>query len=214
MDEDITIINSNNRYEKVKNFFLKNKKKIILVIVIIILTPLILFSYLMYEKGHKKWLSDKYNSAIINYKTGDKTIATETMKEIINHKDKTYSPLALYFLIDNDIISSNEEINKYFDVIINEVSLDKEIKNLIIYKKGLFIADFESENNLIKTLNPIINSDSVWKSHALYLLAEFFYDKNQYEKAKQFYNKILSNEKSNEKIVLEVQKRLNRDLSE
>ena len=51
-----------------------------------------------------------------------------------------------------------------------------EIKNLVIYKKALFNSDFESENNLIQILNPVINSDSVWKSHALYLMAELFFD--------------------------------------
>ena len=40
--------------------------------------------------------------------------------EIINDKDKTYSPLALYFLIDNNLISSVNEANEYFDIIINK----------------------------------------------------------------------------------------------
>ena len=98
--------------------------------------------------------------------------------------------------------------------LINEVKLDKEIKNLIIFKKGLFNSDFETENNLIKILNPIINSDSVWKSHALYLLAEYFFDKDQKQKAKEFYNQILDYKKSDENILTETQKRLNRDFSE
>ena len=85
---------------------------------------------------------------------------------------------------------------------------------MIIYKKGLFNADFESENNLINILKPVINSDSVWKSHALYLIAEYFYDKNEKQKAKEFYNQILNFEKSNENIVLETQRRLSRDFSE
>ena len=78
----------------------------------------------------------------------------------------------------------------------------------------MFNASFETENNLIKILNPIINSDSVWKSHALYLMAEYFFDKNQNQKAKEFYNKILEYEKSNENIIIETKKRLSRDFSE
>ena len=134
--------------------------------------------------------------------------------EIIKEKNSTYSPLALYFIIDNEIQTSNEEINQYFDIIINETKTEKEIKNLIIYKKGLFNSEFETENNLIAILKPVINSDSVWKSHALYLMAEYFFDKNQKQKAKEFYNQILSYEKSNEKIILVTQKRLRRDFSE
>ena len=124
------------------------------------------------------------------------------------------SPLALYFLIDNELITSTDETNEFFDILIKETNLDNEIKNLIIYKKGLFNANFETENNLIKILNPVINSDSVWKSHALYLLAEYFFDKNQKQKAKEFYSQILSYKKSNENILTETQKRLRRDFGE
>ena len=63
-------------------------------------------------------------------------------------------------------------------------------------------------------LKPIINSKSVWRSHALYWLAEYFYSKNQTQKSKEFYNQILTLENANLDIVKETQKRLNRDLSE
>ena len=214
MDEDISIINNETRKEKIINFFINNKKKLITILVFILLTILAFFSYQMYLTGHKESLANKYNVAATNYEDGDKTKIETAMKEIINDKDKTYSPLALYFLIDKEISVPKEEINKYFDVLIDEVNLDKEIKYLIIYKKGLFNADFETENNLIAILKPVINSDSVWKSHALYLMAEYLFDKNQKQKAKEFYNQILSYKKSNNKIVQETQKRLRRDFSE
>ena len=72
----------------------------------------------------------------------------------------------------------------------------------------------KTENNLINILNPLINSKSVWKSHALYLLAEYFYSKDQKQKAEEFYNKIVSLENSNENIKLEAQKKLRREFSE
>jgi hypothetical protein len=50
----------------------------------------------------------------------------------------------------------------------------------------------DREVDLLNILNPIINSDSVWKSHALYLMAEFFYDKSEKQKAKEFFNQILT----------------------
>ena len=58
------------------------------------------------------------------------------------------------------------------------------------------------------------NSNSVWKSHALYLIAEYFFHKNQKQKAKEFYIQILNNKKSNENIIKKTQKRLNSDFSE
>jgi len=184
MDEDISIIDSKTRNEKIKIFFINNKKYLIAILSSIILIVFAYFSYGEIQDRKMKKLAEKYNNISIKFSTSNKTDVKNELIEIINEKNSTYSPLALYFIIDNEIQSSNEEINKFFDIVINEVNLNKEIKNLIIYKKGLFNASFETENNLIKILNPIINSDSVWKSHALYLLAEYFFDKNQKQKRK------------------------------
>ena len=214
MNEEISIIDSNTRNEKIKNFFNNNKKPLIAILTLIILIVFSYFAYNEIQEKKNKNLADKYNSIIVNFNNSNKTNIKNELIEIIYEKNSTYSPLALYFIIDNNIKSSNEEINNFFNILINETITDKEIKNLIIYKKGLFNADFETENNLITILKPVINSDSVWKSHALYLIAEYFFDKNQKQKAKEFYNQILSYEKSNEKIILETQKRLRRDFSE
>jgi len=175
MDEDIAIINKNTRNEKIKNFFANNTKKLIIAISAIVL---IIFGYFIYEdlkKKNKIKLANRYNLVTIKFISGDKNKFENELIDIVNEKDRTYSPLALYFLIDNNIVNENKKINELFDVVINETSLEKEIKNLVIYKKALFNSDFESENNLIQILNPVINSDSVWRSHALYLMAEYFY---------------------------------------
>ena len=214
MDEDITIINKNTRNEKIINFFANNTKKIIIVISVIVL---IIFGYFIYEdlkKKNKIKLANRYNLVTIKFISEDKNKFENELIDIVNEKDRTYSPLALYFLIDNNIVNENKKINELFDVIINETSLEEEIKNLVIYKKALFNSDFESENNLIQILNPVINSDSAWKSHALYLMAEYFYYKNQRQKSKEFFNKILTLENSNQNIKIESQKRLNRDFSD
>ncbi len=214
MDEEIVIINKKTRNEKIKNFFVNNTKKISIVILAIILT---IFGYFIYEdfkNKNKIKLANRYNLATIVFISGDKNKVENELIDIINEKDITYSPLALYFLIDNNIINENNKINELFDVLINQTKLEKEIKNLVIYKKALFNSDFESENNLIQILNPVINSDSIWKSHALYLLAEYFYHKNQKQKSEEFFNKILTLENSNPNIKTESQKRLNRDFSD
>ena len=214
MDEDIAIINKETRNEKIKNFFIKNKKKIIISISVIILA---IFGYFIYEDFNKKSkikLANRYNIVKMNFISGNKSMVANELVSIVHEKDKTYSPLALYFLIDNNIISDNNKINELFDTVINETSLEKEIKNLLIYKKALFNSDFESENNLLTILKPIINSNSIWKSHALYLMAEYFYFKNEKQKSKDFFDQIITLENVNPKIKREAQKRLNRDFSE
>ena len=214
MDEDIAAIDANTRSQKIKDFFVKFKKHIIFSICSIFLLIFAYFIYVDIQKKNRVKISEKYNQATTEFYSGNKIEIEKELVEIIKLKDKTYSPLSLYFLLENGIITENDKINKFFDILIEETDLEKEIKNLIIYKKALFNSEFESENNLIKILNPIINSDSIWKSHALYLMAEFFYFKNEKQKSKEFFEKIISDEKSNLSIKKEVQKRLNRDFSE
>ena len=214
MDEDITIINTNTRNEKIKNFFFNNKKKLIIFFILLIAFVILFFSYSEYRKKQRLTISNLYNSTIINFSDNTKIKSTETLIEIVNKKDSTYSPLSLYFIIDNNLINEKLKINDLFDILINETSLELEIKNLIIYKKGLLNADESNENELLNILNPLIKSDSVWKSHALYLLAEFFYSKNEKLKSKEFFNQILNLENSNSDILRETQKRLNRDFSD
>mgnify|MGYP001338510072 FL=1 len=136
------------------------------------------------------------------------------MRQIIENKDTTYSPLALYFLIDNNLIDNNDEANELFNVLIKKTPLENEIKNLIIYKKALYNADTSSENELLDILKPLLNSESVWKSHGLYLAAEFFYSKKQKQKSKEFFNEIINTKNANQDIVNEARKRLSRDLSD
>jgi predicted negative regulator of RcsB-dependent stress response len=214
MDEEITIIDSNTRNEKIKNFFINNKKNLIIGVLIILVAIIGFLSMKELKERDKIKLANQFNIITINFKTEDKQITIDQLTKLVNENDATYSPLALYYLIDNNLIENNNEINTLFDKLINETKLDKEIKNLIIYKKALFNADFSNENDLLQILNPIINSESIWKSHALYLMAEYFYSKNQKQKAKEFFNQILLIPNVNGGIKVESQKRLKRDLSE
>ena len=214
MDEDLSIINTNTRNEKIKNFFVNNKNKIISGIIILIIIIVGVFSYDKYLINKKKDISDSYNSIIIDYSEKTKEKTASSLIEIVNKKDPTYSPLSLYFIIDNNLVSDQSKINSLFDILINDTSLDSEINNLIIYKKALFNADNAQESDLLNMLNPLINSKSVWKSHSLYLMAEYFYANNQKQKAKEFFNQIIALENSNPDIRLQAERRLNRDLSE
>ncbi len=214
MDEEVTIIDSNTRNEKIKNFFVNNKKRLIVGFSVIVIVIISYLSIKEMKKQNKIKLANQFNITTINFKTEDRQKTIDQLIKLVNENDTTYSPLALYFLIDNNLIVNKNEINNLFDELINETSINQEIKNLIIYKKALFNSDFSSENEILKMLNPIINSESIWKSHSLYLIAEYYYSKNQKQKAKEFFNQILLVPNVNNDIKLESQKRLNRDLSE
>ena len=214
MDEDTSIIDNRTRNERIKNFIINNKKKLISLIIAFIILIISFYSYQIYLDKKREDISNRYNSAIIEYEAANKSKIIPILKDIIDAKDATYSPLALYFIIDNNLINDKNEINSFFDILIDKTSLDIEIKNLIIYKKALFNADQINEIELLNILNPLLNSDSVWKSHALYLVAEFFYSKGEKQKSKDFFEKIVSTENSNKDILTSAKRRLNRDLSD
>ena len=214
MDEEVTIIDSNTRNEKILNFFINNKKNLIVGFSIILVVIIGYLSMKEMKERDKIKLANQFNITTINFKTEDKQATINQLKKLISENDTTYSPLALYFLIDNDLIDNKDEINYLFDQLINETSLDKEIKNLVIYKKGLFNSNFSTEGDLLQILGPIINSESIWKSHTLYLLAEYFYSQNQKEKAKEFFTQLVNLPNVNNEIKLESEKRLKRDFSE
>ena len=166
------------------------------------------------NKKKKLKISDQYNSIITEYSENNKEKTKNFLVDIIYKNDSTYSPLALYFIIDEKLVTDKSNINNLFDSIIKNTSLDKEIKNLMIYKKALFNADESEENQLLDILKPILNSNSIWKSQALYLMAEYFYSKEEKQKSKEFFNQILSLENVNQDLKIEAQRRLKRDLSE
>ena len=214
MEEEIQIINQNTRREKFKNFIIKNKKILVTSVssIIIIILLLVLYSEIKFKNQIK--LGNKYNEIVLSYEKTNNQNSEEELIDIIQKKDPTYSPLALNFIIDNEIVNDKIKVNELFDIIIEKTNIENEIKNLIIYKKALYNSDNINENDLINILNPILNSESVWKSHSLYLLAEFFLSKNEKQKSKEFLAQIIELEKANPKIKIEAQKRINRDLSD
>mgnify|MGYP001443851325 CR=1 FL=1 len=214
MDEDIQIINENTRNEKIRNFFIYNKKKLIVTFLIILIFLGSFFFYKDYEEKQKIIISDQYNLLVTNYSEKNIENTKKSLLKIIKKNDPTYSPLSLYFIVDKDLISDTTQVNELFDNVILKTPLAKETKNLIIFKKALYNAEFIEENELLEMLKPLINSNSVWKSHALYLVAEYFYSKNEKQKSKEFFEKIVSTENANQDLRVEAQKRINRDLSD
>ncbi len=214
MDEDLAAINTNTRIERIKSFFIKNKKILLSMVIIIILFLIGFFAFDEYKNKKKIEISNLYHSIIIQYSEKTRINTKNALTDLVNRKDPTYSPLSLYFIIDNNLISDQNIVNELFDVLINKTLLQEEIKNLIIYKKALYNADNANENQMLNILKPLINSNSVWKSHALYLMAEYFYFKSEKQKSKEFFTQILELENANQELKIKAQKRLIRDLSE
>jgi predicted negative regulator of RcsB-dependent stress response len=210
MSEDIEIINQNTRIEKIKNFFSNNYKKLIGSLVSILLLLFSYFGYQEYEKRVKLEIAETYNQITLKEITIKNTDDIEQLVKIIKEKDPIYSALSLYFIIENDLLNDRKEINNFFDLVIMSQE-EKEIKNLIIYKKAMYNADVATENKLLEILNPILKSESVWKSHALLLMADYFDHNNNSIKSKDFLQEIINSELVNNEIRIEAERRLKRN---
>jgi hypothetical protein len=90
------------------------------------------------------------------------------------------------------LIVDQGELSNLFDHVLENNKFEKEVKNLIIFKKALFQSNFVSELELLDAVKPLINTETVWKPHALLLLGDYFASKKEYLKAKEFYVQILS----------------------
>ena len=67
MEEDISIINSNTRQEKVRSFFVNNKNKIISITVILVIILVGAYSFDSYKTNKKKEISNKFNSTTLTH---------------------------------------------------------------------------------------------------------------------------------------------------
>ena len=210
MSEDIEIINQNTRIEKLKSFFANNYKKLIGSLVLILV---VLFSYFVfkeYKKRQKIEIAEIYNQINLKEITPKNINDIEKLVEIIKKKDSVYSALSLYFIIENDLINDKEKINDFFDLVIKSQE-EKEIKNLIIYKKAMYNADIASENELLEILNPVLKSENTWKSHALLLMADYYVNNNNFIKSKDFLEEIINSKIVNSEIKVEAERRLKRE---
>jgi predicted negative regulator of RcsB-dependent stress response len=171
---------------KILIFFKKNSKKLVIFSVLFIL---VLFSYFLYKDLIKKkeiQLSQDYVKASIQFDEKKIDEAKIILENIVNKNHKFYSPLALYFIIDNNLENDSLKIIKFFDKILLISSIDKENLNLIKIKKAMFLFNTGDEEDLIKTLNPIINSKSVWRNLAINVISDYFLSTNQKKKANEY----------------------------
>ena len=213
MDEDISIVNHNTRISLIKKFFKENIKKIFALFFIVIITLLVFFVYDEFKKRKNANLAEAYNRLIFNTNNFSNDEIKNKLIEIINGKVDTYSTLALYYIIDNNLVDDQDKINELFNTII-AINKDTELKNLIIFKKALYFSDKLQENELLEILNPIINSESIWKQHALLLMGDFYFYNKQFSKSKEFFRKIIELKNLNPNLKNDVEIRLNRDFNE
>ena len=196
------------RKSKLKKFYEANKISIFLTSLILIIILAFLFFYFEAQKNKKILLSENYISAKIYLENGDKSKSINMLKTIIFANESTYSVLALFLIVNENLIEDQLELSNLFDHLLKNNKFELEIKNLIIFKKALLQSNYVNELVLLETIKPLINNDSLWKPHALLLLGDYFVSKKQYIKAKEFYLEILPLKNLHKEMYNQVRSRL------
>lgn len=167
------------------------------VLIYSILSALLIFyasiNFYLYKQEKKVILnSEKYVEAKVNLSNNEKDKALIKLKEIIYSNDQTYSPLSLFLILNQNLIEDKKELSGFFDYLLSNIKLDEEIKNLLIYKRALFNENLLNESEVLESVQPLLNSNSLWNAHALLFLGDYFSSKGEYLKAKEFYTKVFS----------------------
>ena len=100
--------------------------------------------------------------------------------------------MSLFLIIDNNLEKNKEVIIQYFDELLSINALEDEDINLLRLKKAIYISNSSKEQNMLDLLNPIINSNSVWKFQSLKFLGDYYFSLKQFKKAEQYYLMLLS----------------------
>ena len=193
-----------------KNFiyFLKSNSKIFIYSITVLILLIGISSWFVYEsKKEKVKISEDFVKAQVLINSNNKNEAKEILKEIVEKKNTVYASLSLFLLIDKNLIEDKNIVISYFDYLINNNSYTEEDLDLLRLKKAIYISDRKKEQEILKLLNPVINSNSVWKTQALKFLGDFYYSTGQFKKAKEYYliliqddNQDISKEEINRKI--------------
>ena len=177
---------------KVKKFYESNKISIFSFVLIIIIL-FVSFSFYLESKEKKKiLLSEKYLQAKIYLEGGNKNKAIDILKEVIFANDPTYSTLCLFLIVNQNLITDYKELSTLFDHLLSNNKFSKEVRHLLIYKKAVFNSNFVNESELLESIRPLLNTETLWKPHGLLLLGDYFVSKGEYIKAIEFYQEIFT----------------------
>ena len=160
MDENLDK-KTNNTYNLI-NIYDKHKIKIYFLIALILSVILSSIFYNIYQENKNNLVSEKYIEAGLYLAKDDKTKSKELFEEIIYEKNSFYSLLSLNTLIEKNLVTDTKKVLNYFEII-ESINYSKEQKDLIIFKKGLYLIKNSKDKDGFQLLKNLIEKDSVLK---------------------------------------------------
>ena len=141
------------------HFFDKNKFKFFILISLIVITIFALSLFQINVKKKNSLIAEKYIQAgiyLANKKNADATIIFE---EIIESKNKFYSILSLNTILEKKLLTDKKKILILFKKI-EKIKTTQEQRDLIKFKKALFLINNSEFEEGKKLLQEIVDSKS------------------------------------------------------
>ena len=141
------------------SYLKENKSKIILVIIFVLLSIFSIISFNIYKLNKNELMSEKFVEAKLLLQNENKSEANKILEEIILSKNKFYSILSLNTILERNLIEDKIKIIEYFELI-EKMNIEEEQRELIIFKKALFLIKHSDKEKGYKILKEISNSNS------------------------------------------------------
>ena len=156
---------------RVINFYKENKIKTQLFFLTILISLILIILLQAYYEKKNNQISELFINAGILYTQDEKDRSKKIYEDILKSNNSFYSTLALNNIIEKDLENNDEKILEYFDII-DKLQKNKEQKDLLKFKKALFLLKKLKTKEAKIILNELIESDSKIKNLAEDILAE------------------------------------------
>ena len=160
--------NLNNNTEikaRLINFYKENKIKVQIILIGTILI-IFLITFLEIKKEKKNNLiSEQYINAGIFYTKNEKDKAKKIYEDILKTNHSFYTTLALNNLLEKNLETNKNKVLEYFDIV-EKLQKNEEQKDILKFKKALYLLKNLENEEAKKLLNELIDSDSKIKKIA------------------------------------------------
>jgi predicted negative regulator of RcsB-dependent stress response len=146
-------------------FLKENKLKIFSVLIVIILIILVVIFIQFKKQKNSNLISEKYIHAGLLLSSGDTEKSKNLLEEIILSKHNFYSILALNTILEKKLEKNKSKVILHFEIVEN-LNNSQDQKDLITFKKALYLIESSEKKEGEQLLNNLILSDSKLKSLA------------------------------------------------
>ena len=157
--------------DRIASFYTNNKFKVYLFIGILVTSIILLFFVNINKEKNNNLVAEKYIQAEQHLSSNENEKARNIYEQIILSENKFYSILALNNIIEKNLEKDDNKILEYF-MLVEKIVSSKDQKDLITFKKALFLIKILKEERGKTLLKNLIEQNSRLKPLAQEILSQ------------------------------------------